>query len=68
MVCAEHAPVPEAWGAEGHQLHIPGADWRIDLVTATMGANLDNPSKFQAGRLCAALPFIDYLLEGRWMP
>lgn len=29
--------------------NIPGADWRIDLVTATMGANLDSPRSAQMG-------------------
>ena len=44
--------------------HIPGADWRIDLVTATMGANLDNPIEIpRLGAYAQPLPFMDYLLE-----
>ncbi|MDR3671412.1 MAG: GSU2403 family nucleotidyltransferase fold protein [Holophaga sp.] len=44
--------------------NIPGADWRIDLVTATMGANLDNPIEIpRLGAYAQPLPFMDYLLE-----
>jgi hypothetical protein len=43
---------------------IPGTDWRIDLVTATMGSNLDDPIEIpRLGTYAQPLPFMDYLLE-----
>ena len=43
---------------------IPGTDWRIDLVTATLGANLDHPIEIpRLGAYAQPLPFMDYLLE-----
>lgn len=43
---------------------IPGSEWRIDLLTATMGANLDQPIQIpRLGAYAQPLPFMDYLLE-----
>jgi hypothetical protein len=43
---------------------IPGSEWRIDLVTATMGANLEDPIEIpKLGAYAQPLPFMDYLLE-----
>ncbi|MGA2080735.1 MAG: GSU2403 family nucleotidyltransferase fold protein [Holophaga sp.] len=43
---------------------ISGTDWRIDLVTATTGANLDDPIEIpRLGAYAQPLPFMDYLME-----
>lgn len=43
---------------------VPGTDWRIDLVTAAMGANREEPIEIpRLGAYAQPLPFMDFLLE-----
>ena len=43
---------------------IPGTDWQIDLLTAPMGANRENPIEIpRFGIYAQPLTFMDYLLE-----
>lgn len=45
-------------------IYIPGTDWRIDLLTAPMGANQENPIEIpRFGAYAQPLAFMDYLLE-----
>jgi hypothetical protein len=44
--------------------YIPRTDWRIGLVTASLGANLEDPIEIpRLGAYAQPLPFMDYLLE-----
>jgi hypothetical protein len=44
--------------------YIPGTDWRIDLLTAPMVANQENPIEIpRFGAYAQPLTFMDYLLE-----